>query len=206
MRKHEKGIYEKYFKRLQDFLLALIAIIFLSPLLVIVYVTVIISMGYPAIFKQSRSGLGGKPFVVYKFRTMNNNRDEHGNLLEDKLRVTKLGKWLRRMSIDELPQLFNILKGEMSIIGPRPQLEEFLPLYNDFQLRRHEVRPGLSGLAQVNGRNGISWAERFEYDVEYVDNVTFMWDWKIIFLTIKKVIIREGINSSEEETMERFRG
>ncbi len=147
-----------------------------------------------------------KIFMMYKFRTMTDERDENGELLPDSVRLTKFGRFLRSTSLDELPELFNILKGDMSIIGPRPLLVQYLPLYNDHQKRRHDVRPGLSGLAQVNGRNAISWEDKFNLDVEYVDNVSFIEDWKIIFLTIKKVFVREGINSETAATMEYFEG
>jgi lipopolysaccharide/colanic/teichoic acid biosynthesis glycosyltransferase len=144
--------------------------------------------------------------MMYKFRTMTDERDEHGELLPDNVRLTKFGRLLRSTSLDELPELFNILRGDMSIVGPRPLLVQYLPLYNEHQKRRHEVRPGLSGLAQVNGRNAISWEKKFNLDVEYVDNVSFIGDWKIIFLTIKKVFVREGINSEATATMEPFKG
>lgn len=189
-----------------DFLLALIAIIVLSPVLLIVAILVKTKLGSPVIFKQERPGLNEKIFTMYKFRTMTDARDENGELLPDSVRLTKFGKFLRSTSLDELPELFNILKGDMSIIGPRPLLVQYLPLYNEHQKRRHEVRPGLSGLAQVNGRNAISWEEKFDLDVQYVDNVSFIGDWKIIFLTIKKVFVREGINSETAATMEPFKG
>lgn len=205
--KHSKGgIYRRLFKRPMDFLLALIAIIVLSPVLLIVAILVKTKLGSPVIFKQQRPGLNEKIFTMYKFRTMTDARDENGELLPDSVRLTKFGKFLRSTSLDELPELFNILKGDMSIIGPRPLLVQYLPLYNEHQKRRHEVRPGLSGLAQVNGRNAISWEEKFDLDVQYVDNVSFIGDWKIIFLTIKKVFVREGINSETAATMEPFKG
>lgn len=189
-----------------DFILSLIAIIVLSPIFLIVALLVKIKLGSPMIFKQQRPGLNEKIFTMYKFRTMTDERDENGELLPDSVRLTKFGKFLRSTSLDELPELFNILKGDMSIVGPRPLLVQYLPLYNDHQKRRHEVRPGLTGLAQVNGRNAISWEEKFDLDVRYVDNVSFIGDWKIIFLTIKKVFIREGINSETAATMEPFTG
>jgi len=158
------------------------------------------------LFKQERPGLNEKIFTLYKFRSMTDERDENGELLPDSVRLTKFGKFLRSTSLDELPELFNILKGDMSIIGPRPLLVQYLPLYDEHQRRRHEVRPGLSGLAQVNGRNAISWEEKFNLDVEYVDNISFILDWKIIFLTIKKVFVREGISSDTSVTMEPFQG
>lgn len=200
------GIYRNYIKRPMDFLLSLLAIIVLSPLFLIIAILVKINLGSPVLFKQQRPGLNEKIFTMYKFRTMTDERDENGNLLPDEVRLTKFGQFLRSTSLDELPELFNILKGDMSIIGPRPLLVDYLPLYNEHQRRRHKVRPGLSGLAQVNGRNAISWEEKFDLDVQYVDNVTFLGDWKIIFQTIKKVIVREGISSETAATMEPFRG
>lgn len=200
------GIYRRFIKRPMDFILSLIAIIVLSPVLLIVALLVRIKLGSPVIFKQKRPGLNEKIFTLYKFRTMTDERDENGELLPDEIRLTRFGKFLRSTSLDELPELFNILKGDMSVIGPRPLLVQYLPLYNDHQKRRHEVRPGLSGLAQVSGRNGISWEDKFDLDVQYVDNVSFIGDWKIIFLTLKKVFVREGINQTGEATMEIFRG
>lgn len=203
---NHKGIYKKYFKRPLDIILALIAIIIFSPVMLIVAILVRINLGSPVIFKQQRPGLNEKIFTLYKFRTMTDERDKNGELLPDSARLTKFGKFLRSTSLDELPELFNILKGDMSIVGPRPLLVEYLPLYNNYQKRRHEVRPGLTGLAQINGRNTINWEERFNLDVEYVDNITFLGDWKIIFLTIKKVLVREGISSGTSVTMEPFKG
>ena len=187
-------------------MLSLIAIIMFSPVFLIVAFLVKTKLGSPLLFKQERPGLNGTIFKMYKFRTMTDEKNENGELLPDSVRLTKFGKFLRSTSLDELPGLFNIFKGDMSIIGPRPLLVQYLPLYNEHQKRRHEVRPGLSGLAQVNGRNAISWEEKFNYDVEYVDNVSFTTDWKIILLTIKKVFIREGINSETAATMEYFEG
>jgi len=204
--KPKRFIYKKYFKRPMDFILSLCAIIVLSPLMLIIALLVRIKLGSPVIFKQKRPGLNEKIFTLYKFRTMTDEKDENGELLPDSVRLTKFGKFLRSTSLDELPELFNILKGDMSIVGPRPLLVEYLPLYNEHQKRRHEVRPGLSGLAQINGRNAITWEKKFDYDVEYVDNVSFIGDWKIILLTFIKVFKREGINSSESVTMERFKG
>lgn len=200
------GIYKRFIKRPMDFILSLIAIIVLSPIFLIVALLVKIKLGSPVIFKQQRPGLNEKIFTMYKFRTMTDERDENGELLPNSVRLTKFGRLLRSTSLDELPELFNILKGDMSIVGPRPLLVQYLPLYNDHQKRRHEVRPGLTGLAQVNGRNAISWEEKFDLDVQYVDNVSFFGDWKIIFLTIKKVFAREGINSQTSATMEPFKG
>ena len=200
------GIYRRYLKRPMDFVLALCAIIVLSPVFLIVALLVKINLGSPVIFKQQRPGLNEKIFTLYKFRTMTDERDENGELLPDSVRLTRFGKFLRSTSLDELPELFNILKGDMSFIGPRPLLVQYLPLYNDYQKRRHGMRPGLSGLAQVSGRNSLSWEEKFNLDVEYVDNVNFIEDLRILFLTIIKVLKREGINSDKAETMEPFKG
>ncbi|GGF96511.1 sugar transferase [Paenibacillus aceti] len=200
------GIYRRFIKRPMDFILALISVIVLSPIMLIVALLVRIKLGSPVIFKQKRSGLNGKIFTMFKFRTMTDEKDENGELLPDSIRLTKFGRFLRSTSLDELPELFNILKGDMSIIGPRPLLVQYLPLYNPHQRRRHEVRPGLSGLAQISGRNSISWEDKFNLDVQYVDNISFIEDWKIIFLTIKKVFVREGINSETAATMEYFEG
>jgi len=204
--KTKRFIYKKYFKRPMDFILSLCAIIVLSPVMLIVAILVRIKLGSPVIFKQKRPGLNEKIFTMYKFRTMTDVRDENGELLPDSVRLTKFGKFLRSTSLDELPELFNILKGDMSIVGPRPLLVQYLPLYNEHQKRRHEVRPGLSGLAQISGRNAITWEEKFNFDVEYVDNISFIGDWKIILLTLKKAFMREGINSENAATMEYFTG
>lgn len=200
------GVYKRYFKRPMDIFLSLSAIILLSPVLLITAIFVRVKLGSPIIFKQKRPGLKEQMFTLYKFRTMTDERDKDGELLPDKIRLTKFGEFLRSTSLDELPELFNILKGDMSVIGPRPLLVQYLPLYNDHQKRRHGVRPGLSGLAQVSGRNAISWEEKFDLDVQYVDNVNFIGDWKIIVLTINKVFVREGINSEKGATVEPFKG
>ncbi len=200
------GLYRRYFKRPMDIILSSIALIILSPILLIVALLIRIKLGSPVIFRQQRPGLNEKTFTMYKFRTMTDERDEDGELLPDSVRLTKFGKFLRSTSLDELPELLNILKGDMSVIGPRPLLVEYLSLYDRHQKRRHEVRPGLSGLAQVSGRNAISWEDKFDLDVEYVDNISFLGDWKIIFLTFKKVFIREGISSNTAVTMEPFKG
>ena len=204
--KEKRGPYRRYFKRPIDFVLSLGAIIILSPILLLIALLVRIKLGSPVIFKQQRPGMNEKIFTLYKFRTMTDERDEKGELLPDEMRLTDFGKFLRATSLDELPELFNILKGDMSIVGPRPLLTEYLPLYNEHQRRRHEVRPGLTGWAQVNGRNAITWEEKFNYDVEYVDNLSFLLDLKIIILTIMKVLKREGVSQEGSATMEPFRG
>ncbi len=199
-------MYAKYFKRILDFLLSLIALIILSPVFLIIAILVRVKLGSPVIFKQKRPGKNEKIFTLYKFRTMTDKKDENGNLLPDEKRLTKFGKALRSTSLDELPELFNILKGDMSIIGPRPLLVEYLPLYNEEQKHRHDVRPGLTGLAQVSGRNSISWEEKFDDDIRYIKNITFINDVKIFFETIIKVFKREGISQENNATMEKFKG
>ncbi|WP_272911157.1 sugar transferase [Priestia megaterium] len=206
MQTSNNGIYRRYIKRLLDIILSLVAIIFLSLLFLTVAFLVRVKLGSPVLFKQKRPGMNEKVFLMYKFRTMTDERDQDGELLPDDVRLTKFGKFLRSTSLDELPELFNILKGDMSLVGPRPLLVQYLPLYNEYQKRRHEVRPGLSGLAQVNGRNTISWEDKFDLDVRYVENLSFLLDIKIIFFTIKKVFIREGINSETAATVEVFKG
>lgn len=203
---HKKGFYEKYIKRPQDFLCALAATIVLSPIMLITAILVRTKLGSPVIFKQERPGLNGKIFTLYKFRTMTDKKDENGNLLPDDVRLTSFGKKLRSTSLDELPELFNILNGDMSVVGPRPLLVRYLPRYNAHQARRHEVRPGFTGYAQVNGRNSITWEEKFDKDVYYVDHITFLGDWKIIFQTVGTVLKREGVNSETSATMEEFMG
>lgn len=203
---HKKGFYEKYIKRPQDFCCALLAIIVLSPVMLITAILVRTKLSSPVIFKQERPGLNGKVFHLYKFRSMTDKKDENGNLLPDEVRLTSFGKKLRSTSLDELPELINILKGDMSVVGPRPLLVQYLPLYNEHQARRHEVRPGFTGYAQVHGRNAITWEDKFDKDVYYVDHITFLGDWKIIFQTVKTVLAREGINSETAATMEAFKG
>ena len=199
-------MYAKYIKRPLDFTLSLISIILLSPLLLIVAILVRIKLGKPVIFKQQRPGKNEKIFTLYKFRTMTDEKDENGNLLPDEQRLTKFGKALRSTSLDELPELINILKGDMAIVGPRPLLVEYLPLYNEEQKHRHDVNPGLTGLAQISGRNAIEWEEKFEDDLEYVKKITFLKDCKIILKTITKVFKREGITGANSDTMQKFEG
>lgn len=201
------GPYEKYFKRPIDIMCALAAIVVFSWLYVIVAILVRVKLGSPVLFTQDRPGKDEKIFKLYKFRTMTDARDVDGNLLPDEVRLTRFGKILRATSLDELPEAFNILKGDMSVIGPRPLLVRYLPRYNAEQHRRHEVRPGLSGYAQVHGRNTVSWEEKFRLDVEYVDKITFLGDVKIIIDTVMKAFIkREGISSETSATMEEFMG
>lgn len=193
-------------KRLLDITISLIALIFLLLLMLLIYLLVIINLGSPAFFLQERVGKDNKIFKMIKFRTMKNSTDKNGNLLSDNERVTKFGSFLRSFSLDELPELINILKGDMSLVGPRALLVQYLGLYNDEQIRRHEVLPGLTGWAQINGRNSITWSEKFKLDVWYVDNWSLWLDIKIFFLTFWKVVKREGINQSESVTMEYFNG
>lgn len=199
-------MYNRVIKRILDFLFALLLTIVLSPLLLVLWILVRTTLGKPALFKQKRPGKEGNIFTIYKFRTMNEKKDADGNLLPDEDRMTSFGNFLRKTSLDELPELINILKGEMSFIGPRPLLVEYLPRYNEFQARRHEVRPGLSGYAQVNGRNAITWKQKFEYDIYYVDHMSFLLDIKIFFATIGKVLKRDGISQEGEATMDEFMG
>lgn len=207
MNKHKPyGPYERFIKRPQDFLCALLALVVLSPVMLVIAVLVRVKLGSPVIFTQNRPGKDGKIFKLYKFRSMTDQRDNDGNLLQDKIRLTTFGKKLRTTSLDELPELVNILKGDMSMIGPRPLMVQYLPRYNQHQSRRHEVRPGFTGLAQVHGRNSISWAEKFDWDVKYVDHITFFGDWKIIFNTIRVVFSQKGISSDSAVTMEEFMG
>ncbi len=204
--RRKRGIYEKYIKRLLDFLLSLTALIILSPILLVTAVLVRMKLGSPVLFRQLRPGKDEKIFRMYKFRSMTDERDENGELLPDEVRLTSFGRKLRATSLDELPELINIVKGDMSIVGPRPLLVRYLELYNERQKRRHEVRPGFTGLAQVNGRNSISWEEKFEWDVTYVESVSFLQDLKIVVQTVKTVVMHEGISSGTSETMEMFTG
>lgn len=209
---HRKGIYEKYIKRILDVVFSAISLLALSPLLCIVAILVRVKLGKPVIFRQERPGRidhrSGKEviFPLYKFRTMTDQKDDEGNLLPDEARLTKFGKLLRSTSLDELPELYNILKGDMSFVGPRPLLVKYLPLYNEKQRHRHDVRPGITGLAQVNGRNSISWEEKFDWDVRYTENVTFGKDVKILLKTVATVLSRQGISSKTSVTMEAFQG
>jgi len=199
-------MYAKFIKRPLDFLLALNAFILLSPILLVLTIIGAVAMKGNPFFVQPRPGKNERIFKLIKFRTMTSERDENGNLLPDDKRLTKYGKFLRSTSLDELPELINILKGDMAIVGPRPLLVEYLPLYNERQRKRHQVRQGLTGLAQINGRNAISWDEKFELDIKYVENITFLGDLKILFKTFISVFKREGISSSTSETMEVFTG
>lgn len=202
----KKTFYQLFWKRILDILLSGIALIVLSPIILIVGVLVRIKLGSPIIFKQERPGKSENIFSMYKFRTMTDERDHNGEYLPDEIRLTKFGKMLRPTSLDELPELWNILKGDMSIVGPRPLLVEYLPLYSEKQRKRHNVRPGLTGLAQVNGRNAISWEEKFDLDVYYVDKISFFNDLIIIIQTCKKVIKKENINTINNNIPEKFKG
>lgn len=202
----KNSFYVKYSKRFFDVILSLLALVVLSPVMLLIAVLVKIKLGSPVLFCQERPGKEGKIFMMYKFRTMTEKKDKEGKLLPDKERLTEFGRKLRRSSLDELPELINIIKGEMSIVGPRPLLVEYLPLYNQEQRKRHEVRPGLTGLAQVNGRNAIKWEEKFEYDIEYIKTVSAWTDIKIICQTIKKVWKKEGIQAGQSPTIEPFKG
>lgn len=199
-------MYQQVIKPVFDFLLALGLIFIFSPIMLTIYVLAFFYVGQPVVFTQSRPGKHGKIFTVFKFRTMTNERDNDGELLPDHLRLHGFGKFIRSTSLDELPQLFNVLFGDMSFVGPRPLLVEYLPLYSKTQARRHDVKPGITGLAQVNGRNAIGWPQKFAYDVEYVDNISLLLDLKILFLTAKKVLIRDGVSQEGHVTMEKFKG
>lgn len=203
---HKRSIYEKYIKRAIDVALSFLAIIVLSPVMVIVAILVRIKLGTPVIFKQERPGLHGNIFTLYKFRTMTDAKDQNGRLFPDEDRMTDFGRRLRSASLDELPELFNILKGDMAFVGPRPLLVKYLSRYSQRQKRRHEVMPGLTGYAQINGRNSLSWEERFEMDIWYVDHINFILDVKILFKTVSIVLKKDGINSETSATMEEFKG
>ena len=204
--KHKKGFYEKFIKVPQDVIVASVALIILSPILLILAILVRTKLGSPVIFKQERAGKDGKPFYMYKFRSMSDARDENGELLPDEQRLGKFGKILRSTSLDELPSLWNVVNTSCSLCGPRALYLKYIPRYSEHQARRLEVRPGITGLAQISGRNAISWEDKFNYDVQYVDNITFFGDWKIMFRTVGKVLKREGISSATSVTMEEFMG
>lgn len=193
-------------KRMIDLFGSIVLIIIFSPIMLLIVLVIRINMGSPVLFKQMRPGLCGKPFYIYKFRTMIDKEDKNGNLLPGKLRLTKLGIFLRKYSLDEIPQLFNVIKGDISLVGPRPLLMEYLPIYSKEQARRHEVKPGITGWAQVNGRNSISWEEKFNLDVWYVNNQSLVLDLKILLLTIKKVFKKEGVSANGHYSMEDFKG
>ncbi len=201
-----KKVYDRVFKRILDVCISLIALLVLCVPLAVLAVLVRVRLGSPVLFKQKRPGRGGRIFTLCKFRTMTDERDETGALLPDEVRLTKFGRTLRNLSLDELPELFNILRGDMSFVGPRPLLVKYLPLYSERQAHRHDVRPGLTGLAQVNGRNLLSWNEKFEYDVKYVEEESLPLDVKIVFKTVGNVLKREGISSESSATMEEFTG
>ena len=199
-------MYKTFFKRIIDFFIALVGLLVLLPFLFIIIIILSVANSGSPFFIQNRPGKDGVVFKIVKFKTMNDKKDIYGNLCSDEIRLTKIGSFIRKTSLDELPQLLNVLKGDMSLIGPRPLLTQYLHLYSDYQNRRHEVRPGITGLAQVNGRNAISWGKKFDYDILYVDTVSFFLDIKILFLTIKKVFLKEGINSNNAATIEPFNG
>ena len=203
---HQAGFYEAYVKRLLDLVLSAVALLLLSPVILVVAILVRCNLGAPVIFCQERPGKDEEIFKLYKFRSMTDACDAYGQLLPDELRLTRFGRFLRSTSLDELPELWNIFKGDMSIVGPRPLLVKYLPLYNEEQRHRHDVTPGLTGWAQVHGRNLCSWEEKFDYDIWYVDHVSFILDLQIIFLTVKSVLKREGISSEDSPTMEEFTG
>lgn len=199
-------VYKKYFKRAFDFLFSLTAFLILLPVFILISLLLLVANQGTPFFKQTRPGMHGKLFQVIKFKTMNGRRDEHGNLLPDDVRLTSVGRFVRKTSLDEIPQLINVIKGDMSLIGPRPLLVEYMEIYNPEQQRRHEVRPGITGWAQVNGRNTISWREKFRHDLYYVDHLSFLFDMKIFFLTILKVFKAEGISGRGVATAEKFNG
>lgn len=204
--KRKRGVYEAVVKRLFDIAISALGLIVLSPFFAVMACLVRIKLGAPVLFCQERPGRGEKIFKMYKFRSMTNEKDARGMLLSDEKRLTRFGRFLRASSIDEMPELFNILRGDLSLVGPRPLLVKYLPLYDERQRRRHEVRPGMTGWAQVHGRNTVSWKDKFEYDVYYAEHISFALDFKIFFMTIGKVFMREGINSDTAATMEEFTG
>ena len=208
MEKHKyRGVYERFLKRPLDIVCALLALIVFGWLFLLTALLVRLKLGSPVLFKQERPGKNERVFTMYKFRTMTDERDAEGELLPDEIRLTKFGEFLRKTSLDELPEAWNILIGDMSVVGPRPLLVEYLPRYNERQRRRHEVRPGMTGLAQVNGRNSCTWEEKFDYDIQYVDHITFIGDVKIVFNTVFKAFIKkDGISSDTSVTMEKFKG
>ncbi len=200
------SLYTRLFKRWIDAIISIVALAIFSPIFIVMMILVRVKLGSPVFFRQPRPGRDERVFTVYKFRTMTDEVDSHGELVADDIRLTRFGRLLRSTSLDELPELWNIIRGDMSLVGPRPLLTQYVPLYDERQRRRHEVRPGLTGLAQINGRNAISWEEKFELDVHYIEHMSFMGDWKILLLTVKKVIMREGIHSAHTSTMEPFQG
>ncbi|MGE4497245.1 MAG: sugar transferase [Deferribacterales bacterium] len=202
----KKRFYLNYLKHPLEFLLALAALLVLSPMIITIALLVRVKLGSPVVFCQARPGLNGQLFTMYKFRSMTEKKDKNGNLLPDAERLTRFGKFLRASSLDELPELINVIKGEMSLVGPRPLLVEYLPLYSSFEARRHEVRPGITGWAQINGRNAITWEDKFKFDVWYVDNAGFLLDMKVIFLTLFKVVKRSDISQDGQATMSKFKG
>lgn len=204
--KHRNGFYEKFIKVPQDVVLSAVAIVVLSPVLIILAILIRFRLGSPVIFKQERAGKDGKPFYIYKFRSMSDERDENGTLLPDEERLGRFGKFLRSTSLDELPSFLNVIRMDCSLCGPRALYLKYIPRYSEYQARRLEVRPGITGLAQVNGRNAISWEDKFDYDVRYVDKITFIGDWKIMLRTVGKVFKREGISSKTSVSMEEFMG
>lgn len=199
-------MYRVFVKRVFDFIVALTGLLIISPVFIVFFIALAIANEGKPFFLQKRPGKSGKIFTIIKFKTMNDKTDSKGNLLSDAERLTAVGSFVRKTSLDEIPQLINVLKGDMSLIGPRPLLVQYLPLYNEYQARRHEVRPGITGWAQVNGRNAISWNQKFDYDVWYVENISFILDCKIFFLTAKKVFIREGVSADGHVTIEPFKG
>lgn len=199
-------IYQNYIKRQLDIIVSVLLLLILLPVFVIIMILLLFQNNGKVFFIQKRPGYKEEPFYLIKFKTMTDKKDRHGNFLPDNQRITEVGNWIRKLSIDEIPQLINVIKGDMSLIGPRPLLFKYIPIYSDIERRRHDVRPGITGWAQINGRNALSWKEKFHYDIYYVENLSFLLDLKIFMLTIKKTIIREGINQSDSTTMEPYNG